>query len=196
MVNATTTLISLVIVSSWSFAACPVAPANVPSEDTKKLAIGKLSEFLACSEDDPINDQSPCNTFASKGLEAIYGVTDFKGTSNTHLSANQIYDKVAAAGNWKLIGSVLNDNNALCAQAAANSALPVIAVMKGTRHGHIALVIPGEPSKAPSWGNKLAPNSASFFYEKPKNTYVNGPLSKAYGPANAASASYYYRLGH
>ena len=71
MVNATTTLISLVIVSSWSFAACPVAPANVPSEDTKKLAIGKLSEFLACSEDRTnVLDLRPLAGIVEEALEA------------------------------------------------------------------------------------------------------------------------------
>ncbi len=168
-------------------AACPVPPANTPSEAAKKLAIGKLSQFLACSADDPINDQSPCNTFASKAMEAIYGVTDFKTGASTHMSANQIADKVAAGGRWKLIGPVLDNDNALCAQAASNAAYPVVAVMKATNHGHIALVIPGEPKQAPTWNNTLAPNSASFFYQEPQKVYING------GKVNAAKALYYYR---
>jgi hypothetical protein len=153
-----------------------------------------LSQFLVCGADDPINDQSPCNTFASKGLEAIYGVTDFKTGTNTHMSANQIADKVASGGNWRKIGPLLDDDNALCAQAAANAAYPVVAVMKGTKHGHIALVIPGEPKKAQSWDGTLAPNSASFFHKKPQDVYINGPMNKAFGKANAATATYYYRL--
>ncbi len=27
---------------------------------------------------DPLNDQSPCNTFAGRGLESIYSVTEFQ----------------------------------------------------------------------------------------------------------------------
>lgn len=175
-------------------AACPVPPVNVPSEDAKKLAINKLGQLLVCSEDDPLNDQSPCNTFASKGLEAIYGVIDFKTAPNAHMSANQIADKVSVDGKWKLIGPVLDDQNALCAQAASNSAYPVVAVMKGKDHGHIALVIPGEPKQASSWGNKLAVNSASFFLGKPSQVYINGPLNKAFGQTNAEKAVFYYRI--
>jgi hypothetical protein len=176
-----------------AFADCPVPPANVPSESAKKLAISKLSQFLTCSEDDPLNDQSPCNTFAGKGLEAIYGVNDFKTGPMTYMSANEIADTVAAGGAWKLIGALLDDQNALCAQAASNAAYPVIAVMRGNTHGHIALVIPGEPKQAPTWGNRLAANSASFFLGKPSQVYINGPLSKAFGSDNAARAKYYYR---
>lgn len=176
--------------SSWG--TCPVPPANVPSEDAKKLAVNKLSQLLACSADDPLNDQSPCNTFASKGLESIYGVTDFKSGPQSYMSANQIADAVAGGGLWKPIGPLLDDDNALCAQAASNAALPVIAVMKATGHGHIALVIPGEPQHSASWG-KLAPNSASFLLGKPDKAYVNGPLSKAFRQGDAAKATYYYR---
>lgn len=190
---ALTTLV-LACASTQSLATCPVPPANTPSEVAKKLVINKLGQFLVCSEDDPLNDQSPCNTFASKGLEAIYGVIDFKSGPNTHMSANQIADRVAVDGKWKLIGSVLDNQNALCAQAASNAAYPVIAVMKGNQHGHIALVIPGEPKQASTWGNKLAVNSASFFLGKPSQVYINGPLSKAFGQANAAGARFFYRI--
>lgn len=59
-------------------AQCPVPPANTPSAAAKQLAISRLGQFLKCEANDPLNDQSPCNTFASRGLEAIYGVKDFK----------------------------------------------------------------------------------------------------------------------
>jgi hypothetical protein len=185
-----TALVATHSLAAWS--ACPVPRANVPSEDAKKLAIGKLSQLLVCSADDPLNDQSPCNTFASKGLESIYGVTDFKSGPTSYMSANQIADTVAGGGVWKPIGPLLDDDNALCAQAASNAALPVIAVMKATGHGHVALVIPGEPQQSPSW-EKLAPNSASFLLGKPDKAYVNGPLSKAFRPEDAAKATFYYR---
>lgn len=177
--------------------ACPVAIVNTPSEAAQSLAIDKLSQFLACSANDPLNDQSPCNTFASRGLEALYNVTDFKTGPNSHMSASQIYDTVSNNGSaWTKIGSVLDDDNTLCAQSAANAGLPVIAVMKGSPHGHIALVIPGEPSKVSSWDQKLAPMSASFLIGHPDQSYVKGLLNKAYGSVNASKAVYFYRIGN
>lgn len=186
--------LALVALLSFSaaFAACPVAVQNQPTDAANKLAVKKLGALLACDPNDPINDQSPCNTFASKGLEAIYGVTDFKTAAGTHQSANEIHATVKKSTRWKEIGAVLDDDNALCAQSAANAALPVIAVITGSPHGHIALIIPGEPFKSPTWG-KFAPKSASFFYNSPGKGYVNEPLSKAFQPAEAKNTTYYYR---
>ena len=174
-------------------AGCPVPVQNTPSQAAKQLAIAKLGPLLACKPDDPINDQSPCNTFASKGLEAIYGVIDFKTGPNQFMSANKIHEKIKSSSKWKAIGTVFNVDNGLCAQSASNAAMPVVAVMTGNPHGHIALVTPGEPQKSGTW-NMLVPMSASFFYKEPSKAYLDGPLSKAFGPANASNATYYYRL--
>lgn len=188
----TTAVILLTIVCAGAGAACPVPPMNTPSEDAKKLAVNKLNQLLACDPNDPINDQSPCNIFASRGLEAIYGVTDFKA-NNKYLSANQIADFVEQpGGKWKLIGGVFDVDNNLCAQAAANAALPVIAVKRAAGHGHIALVIPGEPAQANSWG-MLSANSASFLLDRPSKSYVSKTLNYAFEPDDAKKAKFYYR---
>jgi hypothetical protein len=170
---------------------CPVPPTSIESARAKQLALNKLNQFLQCDPDDPINDQSPCNTFAARGLAAIYSVTDFQTTLG-FLSANAIADYVAHHGKWVAFGMVFDENNNLCAQALANSAYPVIAVMQATGHGHIALIIPGEPQQSSTW-RLLTANSASFFYEKPATAYVGGPLSKAFDPAHARNAVFYYR---
>jgi hypothetical protein len=162
-----------------------------PTDLGSQLAISKLSRLLTCSADDPLNDQSPCNTFASRGLESIYSVSDFKkGTG--YLSANGIWDFVTASSRWVLVGGVFDQDNNLCAQALANRAYPVIAVMKASGHGHIALVIPGAAEKSPKW-NMIAAYSASFLYEHPESAYVGGLLSKAFGPENAKNAKFFYR---
>ncbi|WP_133303184.1 hypothetical protein [Cupriavidus lacunae] len=183
------------IATATSVAAqCPVPPANAPSAAAKQLAISKLGQYLKCESNDPINDQSPCNTFASRGLESIYGVTDFKSSGGTaHQSANQMWDTVNASGSkWQKLGSVFDEQNNLCAQSMANAGWPVIALLKATGHGHVALVIPGEPQTSGTWGMLVA-NSASFFLDKPASAYLNKPLSSAFGPVNAKSASFFYR---
>jgi hypothetical protein len=172
-------------------AACPVPVTSKPTDTSGQLAISKLSQLLVCSQNDPMNDQSPCNTFAGRGLEAIYSVSDFK-TATGFLSANAIWDYVSASGNWVSLGEVYNEDNNLCAQAMANQAVPVIAVMKASGHGHIALVIPGDPGKSGTW-NMLVAYSASFLYNHPEKAYVGGLLSKAYQPDDAKKAVFFYR---
>lgn len=183
----------VIVAAGVAKAQCPVPPANTPSEVAKHLAINKLAQFLKCEANDPLNDQSPCNTFASRGLESIYGVADFKTGDTTHQTANQMWDTVNASGSkWRRLGSVFDEQNNLCAQSMANAGWPVIALLKATDHGHVALVIPGEPKQSDSW-KMLATNSASFFLGKPASVYLNKPLSNAFSAASAQSASFYYR---
>lgn len=183
----------LMLVLNLGICACPVAPQNTPTAAATALAVSKLTPLLACLAGDPMNDQSPCNTFASRGLESIYAVADFKTGTGQYMSANQMEAAVRApSSKWTRIGSLLSEDDTLCAQAAANAALPVIAVMPGNPHGHIALVIPGEPKQSGTWG-KLAPFSAGFLLGKPAQSYVGGLLSKSFGKDDAAKAAYYYR---
>lgn len=188
-------VLSVVAIAAAGVAAaqCPVPPANTPSAAAKQLAISKLGQFLKCEVDDPLNDQSPCNTFASRGLESIYGVKDFKSGETTHQAANQMWNTVNAQGSkWLKLGGVFDEQNNLCAQSMANAGWPVIALLKSSGHGHVALVIPGEPQKSGSWG-MLAVSSASFFLGKPASAYLNKPLSNAFDAASAQKASFFYR---
>ena len=171
-------------------AACPIPVTSKPTDTSGQLAISKLAPMLVCSPDDP-KEQSPCNVFAGRGLESIYGVTDFK-TATGYLSANAIWDNVNASSDWVSLGGVFDEDNNLCAQAVAYQAVPVIAVMKAPGHGHIALVIPGDPQQSGKW-NMLAAHSASFLYNHPEKAYVGGPLSMAFQPPDAKNAVFFYR---
>jgi hypothetical protein len=183
----------IALAAGMAAAECPVPPANTPSAAARQLAISKLGQFMKCEANDPLNDQSPCNTFASRGLEAIYGVTDFKGDKAGHLSANQMWDKASGtASGWVKLGGVLDEQNNLCAQSMANAGWPVIALLKAVGHGHVALVIPGEPQQSGSW-SMLVVNSASFFLGAPASAYVNKPISSAFRPELAREAYFFYR---
>lgn len=177
--------------SVMATATCPVPPTSVESSAAQALAVNTLNQFLKCDPAELLNDRSPCNTFAGRGLEAIFGISDFK-TDGGYMSANEIADFVAKSDKWASLGTVFNEDNNLCAQAVANDATPVIAVMKGQPHGHVALVIPGPPKNSPTW-QFLVVNSASFFYGAPNSGYVSQPISKAFRPENAKNAAFYYR---
>lgn len=187
-------VVMMIATSGITKASCPIPPANIPSTNAEKLAISKLGQFLKCDINDPLNDQSPCNTFASRGLEAIYGVDDFKLGENRYQSANQIWDYVnSSASQWQKLGGIFNEQNNLCAQSLANSGWPVIALLKAPSHGHVALIIPGELQKSNSWGMLVA-NSASFFLNKVDSSYLSKPLSNAFSVDSAQQAIFFYRV--
>lgn len=179
---------------------CPVPPANTPSRQQLDLVIKKLGEFMKCEVGNEMNDSSPCNTFASRGLEAIYGVKDFKTGKSSHQSANGMWNEVHKSDSqWKKLGAVLDEQNNLCAQSIANAGWPVIALRERKGHGHVALVIPGELKDSGSWGMKTA-NSASFFYrETPEEMYsksqgyLDKALSSAFIKEDAKDAVFFYR---
>ncbi|MGB3251655.1 hypothetical protein [Buttiauxella gaviniae] len=182
------------ITSNVVFSQCPVAPINQPNDEARKLSVNGLSKFMVCHSGDR-EDRSPCNTFASQGLSSIWGISDFGTDNNTFLSANQIWEKVNSSGSkWSSLGDVFDEDNNLCAQSLANSGWAVIAVMKGTNngHGHVALVIPGELQKVPSWG-MLAANSASFLLDEPTKGYISKPLSFAFSKTKASEARFFYQ---
>lgn len=192
----TTTLIKaigLLGVCGSCLASCPVASVSMPTATAKQLAVHKLNSLLVCDSTEPLLDQSPCNIFASRGLELLFGIKDFKKSQNTHMSANEIEREVSIHPKWRRIGNVANEESSLCAQATANSGFPVIAAMSGTTHGHVVLIIPGEGAASPSWGNKYAPMSAGFFLNRPGDSYVAKPLSRAFNFSDAAKANYFYR---
>lgn len=186
-------IVMAIAAASRAAAQCPVPPANTPSAAARELTISKLGQFLKCEVNNPLNDQSPCNTFASRGLESIYGVKDFKSGDTAHQTANQMWETVSASGSrWRKLGSIFDEQNNLCAQSMANAGWPVVALLKASGHGHVALVIPGEPQMSGSWG-MLAANSASFFLNKPASAYLNKPLSSAFDAGSARQASFFYR---
>lgn len=172
-------------------AACPVELISLPTEAARKLTISTLAQYMKCDPKDLANDKSPCNTFASRGLEAIYNVTDFK-TANGHLAANAMLDYVAGHSQWVKIGTLWSEDNNLCAQALANNAFPVIVLLKEAGHGHVALITPGEPARSPSWGFNVA-KSASFLLDRPGSAYLDGLISRAFKKEDAINAVLYYR---
>ncbi len=83
------------------------------------------------------------------------------------------------------VQSVLND-----AAAGAADAQPVIAIITGDPHGHVALVLPGQPAPSTTWKSTAgvplkAPNSAAFSLNNINKAYVSCRLSAAFSdPSN------------
>jgi hypothetical protein len=145
-----------------------------------------LSQFLACSPDDP---QSACNVFVAKALKAAYGIDDFIQTdpasgTKTYLTADMIALNVKTDARWVDLGPANSQGSLDAAQQAANCGRAVIATeFNPTGSGHVALILPGVESASGNWGLNV-PNSASFFVDKPDKAYIGKGLSYAFSSAD------------
>lgn len=163
-------LLGLLLIGSRSFA------QGVDPEwktDVQKM----LSEYLTCAT--PIDDQSPCNYFLGRALKRVYGIKDFETGPDKYLSANDIADFVAGSDKWTKLGDASEQATLDSAAGYANAKKAIIAVRKGETHGHVALILPGEMTFSTNWQRRV-PNSASFFYRDPKNSYVGKGLAAAF----------------
>lgn len=172
----------------------PNKPAPIPAEIT---ATSKLPVLQQCRL--AIDDRTACNVFLGRALELLFANTDFKTNGGGYMLANDIasgLENTGASMGWSKIG-VATDQNALNkAQAAANAGKAVVAAKKGrvdgagvTHAGHVVLIIPGTAQNydfddvvngrqvAFRWGTLVAPNSASFFLDRPDKFFIGCPLS-------------------
>jgi len=167
----------------------PNRPAKTPAETN---AISKLSAIQKCTT--AIDDRTACNVFLGRALELLFNNTDFKTGGGGFMLANDIasgLENTAASMGWSKIGMATDQGALDRAQAAANSGKAVVAAKKGhdSHAGHVVLIIPGTAQRydfddtvkgnavAFRWGTLVAPNSASFFLDRPDKFFIGCPLS-------------------
>jgi hypothetical protein len=203
MKTARWTTSSLVLIASFFVHTAvhqsgPAYSATMASEaavqDWKADVERILHEFLSCAT--PIDDRSPCNVFLARALDRVYRIREFGDPARpeTVMRANEIADFVAARHDlWVALGSG-DDQTALDeAQGYANRGKAIIAVWKNPAAGaagHVALILPGEQANSASWSLRV-PNSASFSLDRPADSYVGGPLSKAFSNQKKAQVKIY-----
>lgn len=150
---------------------------RLPAYDT-------LMEFMQCKDygddtENALSDRTACNWFFARGLEALYGITDFTPVGGRWKSANEIAAEISSSANWEEIGAA--DDQAVLQTAADEAAagVAVVAVQPEPEHGHVALVLGGPLSASGAWNLKV-PNSASFRLDDIDKTYVGCKLSYAW----------------
>jgi hypothetical protein len=176
---------------------CETRPSRPPRTPAETAVISKLSVLQQCRA--AIDDRTACNVFLGRALELLFGNTDFKTSGGGYMLANDIasgLENTGASMGWSKIG-VATDQGALNnAQAAANAGKAVVAARMGrvdaggvTHPGHVVLIIPGTAQRydftdtvngheiAFRWGTLVAPNSASFFLDRPDKFFIGCPLS-------------------
>lgn len=191
--------------ATTSLAGCMDTDNAMWSSAEEQATRDQLMELMACPvESDTLTasqiDQVACNWFVAEALHRLYGVEDFTDSTNGHwLTANEIADYVRSNDNWSDLGpansqSVLED----AAQGAGNGQ-PVIAVLAGDPHGHVAIILPGAlktATKAPwgdgSGGQLKVPNSAAFSLNNVSVAYVGCRLSAAF--SDPAGVEIFWRL--
>jgi len=183
-------------VSAFPVSQCETRPGKPQQTAQESATIRKLSPLASCKT--TIDDRAACNVFLGRSLEVLFGNTDFKTGNDSYMLANDIasgLEKAAPSVGWTKIG-VATDQSALdMAQAHANSGKPVVAARLGRldgeirRPGHVVLIIPGTAQKYDfddvvnnkpvvfQWGKLVAPNSASFFLDRPDKFFFGCPLS-------------------
>ncbi len=116
--------------------------------------------------------------FVARAAEGGYGVTDFKNADGSYMAANTIMDQVSGNPAWSKLDMASSQDVLNNAAAGAEDHL-IIAVMSDQPHGHVALVLPGDPLFSSNW-NLSAPNSASAFLNNVSKAYVFCRLSWAF----------------
>ena len=136
----------------------------------------KLMGYFTCEDE---TDPVACNVFVGRAAEGLYSVTDFKNADGSYMPANTIMDFVKTNSAWSKLG-MANDQAALDNAADGAQNQLIIAVMSDDPHGHVAIVMPGDPMPSSSWGNLRVPNSASAFLGKVDKAYIFCRLSWAF----------------
>jgi hypothetical protein len=178
-------------VSAFPVSQCenrPGRPTQTPDEISTITALAPIEQCTTA-----VDDRTACNVFLGRALEILFGNTDFK-VDGGYMLANDIasgLENNGASMGWKKIGVATDQSALFNAQDFANAGKPVVAARLGrldgaTRHpGHVVLIIPGtaqnydfdDAGVAFSWGSLVAPNSASFFLDRPDKFFMGCPLS-------------------
>ena len=160
----------------------------------------KLFELFACLDTRDKNeykliDRTACNWFAAKALSQVWGFLDFQ-TPSGFLSANELADRLSEGNltHWRVVGSAVDQKANDEAAAMAASGHPVVAVWKappGTKHGHVAIILPG--GVVPSaWGVRV-PRAAQMSLDHPNDAFIGCRVSSAFGEPKKSDVKYYSR---
>ena len=158
--------------------------------------LSDLDEFgRTCNNADP-SQNTPCNKYTASLLRKIYGVDDLFVTirgERRDMLANEIFAYLATQPNdWQLIGSASKQEALDKASFYANQGAAVVAVSRGKKHGHVAVVMPSltiETSSSKGWRGLYLPKVTSFFIGRPEKSFYYKKISFAWSSPNGV---YFY----
>ncbi|WP_426418095.1 hypothetical protein [Bradyrhizobium genosp. A] len=202
-----------IVLAFWTWLALgAVAAAGCMDTDNKfwinapgqQATYDKLMQLMSCPADVDDDegrqiDAVACNWFVAKGLKELYDVADFTpDTQGKWLSANEIAAWVRShPDQWTKLGQANEQSTLNDAANGASNQQPILAVMEGDPHGHVALVLQGTLQASSTWkdsaGTRLkVPNSAAFSLNNVSKAYVFCRLSAAF--SDPSKVELYFRV--
>ena len=172
-----------------------IVDSDFLAEEYQKL----LVEFnMTCNVGNAGDAQTPCNRFTAMALKSIYNIDDFmnfpSGDNQSVALANQIFEYVSTNDKWHLIGPANNQMSNDKAALYAAEGRPVIAIQPKIPTGHVCIVLPGIPREGtskPGYGPVTLPYVASWFVNRPQDSFYNKKISYAF--SDGEGVVYYYR---
>ena len=146
----------------------------------KMLVMDNLvTEFIACRNSSTQNLHD-CKYFIAKALCEFYQIDDFK-KGNSYVDYQEMHDIILGKfGTWSYVGLASNQEALEKAQEYANNSQATVAVSVKSDYGHVAIILPGSLSQAPSWKGLQVPVSASFFMTMRLEPYSGKSLAYAW----------------
>ncbi len=134
---------------------------KVMTKNSKKIMAELISDFEDCREEN--QNLHYCRHFISKALCEFYEIDDFK-ENGEYVAYEKMFDIVTGKfGTWTYLGDAKNQKAMKTAQEHANNGQATVAISTNGKYGHVAIILPGELTKAGKWGGLKVPNCASFF---------------------------------
>jgi hypothetical protein len=111
------------------------------------------------------DDEDACRYFPARALARLFGLAEFCSGGDC-MNAAEIAAKVAAGGEWSLLGPATDQKILTQAQDMAVGGLAVIAVRVWGDMGLVAIVMPGKLFPSQTWKHEV-PISTGARVDKP-----------------------------
>jgi hypothetical protein len=120
-------------------------------------------------------DPDACRYFPARALARLYGLAELC-SGDRCMTSPQIAAKVAAGGEWSLLGAASDQKVLTRAQDMAVGGLPVIAVQAAGDTGLVAIVMPGKLFPSQSWKHGV-PIAVGTRVDRPELSVYNKGLN-------------------
>ncbi len=148
--------------------------------------------LTACREASGYQRSVACDRFVAEAVDRVFGAAEFKDGTDYVLGRRVVGELSAGHAKWRLIGTA-GDQKALDeARARADAGAAVVAVLRGSFQGQLALVLPGPGIGSKAWKRRV-PNAASLFRDNNERSFIGRPLSFAFSSTKMAEVSLYVR---
>lgn len=151
---------------------------KVMTPRSKEIIKQLIDEFNDCRDNN--QNLNECRHFTAKALCEFYQIDDFK-EDGKYVAYEKMYDIVSGKfGTWSFLGNADDQEAMKKAQEHANNGQATVAISTNGKYGHVAIILPGELSKAGGWNGLKVPNCASFFMVRGLKPFADKSVAYAW----------------